>query len=63
MKTGWRGKITWQDIEVLRDAEGVPSLHVTGEAARLLKKLGAAHIHLSIAHTTEHAVAEVILEK
>ena len=62
LKTGWRGKITWQDIEVVNDADGVPSLNVTGEAARLLKELGAAHIHLSISHTTEHAIAEVILE-
>jgi len=62
LKTGWRGKITWQDIEVVNDADGVPSLNVSGEAARLLKELGAAHIHLSISHTTEHAIAEVILE-
>ena len=62
LKTGWRGKITWQDIEVVNDADGVPSLNVTGEAARLLKELGAARLHLSISHTTEHAIAEVILE-
>ena len=62
LKTGWRGKITWQDIEVINDAEGVPSLNVTGEAARLLGELGAARVHLSISHTTEHAIAEVILE-
>lgn len=63
LKTGWRGKITWQDIEVVNDADGVPSLTVTGEASRLLQKMGAAYIHLSIAHTTEHAIAEVILER
>jgi holo-[acyl-carrier protein] synthase len=62
LKTGWRGKITWHDIEVVNDTDGVPSLNVTGEAARLLEKLGAAHVHLSISHTTEHAIAEVILE-
>lgn len=62
LKTGWRGKITWQDIEVVNDADGVPSLNVRGEAARLLKELGAARVHLSISHTTEHAIAEVILE-
>jgi holo-[acyl-carrier protein] synthase len=62
LKTGWRGKITWQDIEVVNDADGVPSLNVTGEAARVLEKLGAGRIHLSISHTTEHAIAEVILE-
>lgn len=63
LKTGWRGKITWQDIEVVVDADGVPTLNITGEAANILKLRGATSIHLSIAHTTDHAVAEVILEK
>ena len=62
LKTGWRGKITWQDIEILNDAEGVPSLNISGEASRLLKKSGAERIHLSISHTSEHATAHVILE-
>ncbi|MBV9242382.1 MAG: holo-ACP synthase [Acidobacteria bacterium] len=62
LKTGWRGKITWQDIEVVNDADGVPSLEIKGEAARLFRELGAARIHLSLSHTTEHAIAEVILE-
>jgi holo-[acyl-carrier protein] synthase len=63
IKTGWRGKITWHDLEILTDAEGVPTLTVKGEAKKLMAGLGAAHIHLSISHTTEHAVAQVILEK
>ena len=63
LQTGWRGKITWHDIEVISDENGVPTLNVTKEAARLLEKLGANRVHLSISHTTEHAVAQVILEK
>lgn len=63
LKTGWRGKITWQDIEVISNLEGVPRLNVTGEADKILKNLGATHVHISISHTTEHAVAEVIFEK
>ncbi len=63
LKTGWRGKITWHDIEVSNDEEGVPSFEVSGEAKKLLDELGADHIHLSISHTTEHATAHVILEK
>ncbi|MFN0141778.1 MAG: holo-ACP synthase [Pyrinomonadaceae bacterium] len=63
LKTGWRGKIAWHDIEVVTDADGVPSLNITGEAEKLLRTLGATHVHISISHTTEHAVAEVILEK
>jgi holo-[acyl-carrier protein] synthase len=63
LKTGWRGKITWQDIEVVRDKDGVPLLSVHGEARAMLDKLGATDIHLSISHSTEYAIAEVIFEK
>lgn len=63
LRTGWRGKITWQDIEVMRDPDGVPSLKVTGEAYVILEKMGSPEVHLSISHTAEHAIAQVILEK
>jgi len=62
LKTGWRGKITWRDIEVINDTDGVPSLNISGEAAAMLSDIGAVSIHLSISHTSEHAVAHVILE-
>ena len=62
IKTGWRGKITWHDMEILNDADGVPHLEIKGEARRLLENLGVNKIHISISHTSEHAVAEVILE-
>jgi len=63
LKTGWRGKITWQDIEILTDSDGVPSLNVSGEALNLFEGSGAKRAHLSISHTSEHAVAQVIFEK
>lgn len=63
LKTGWRGKITWHDMEVLNDDQGVPRLEISGEARQILEKTGANKIHLSISHTTEHATAQVILEK
>jgi holo-[acyl-carrier protein] synthase len=63
LKTGWRGKITWQDMEILNDSQGVPSLTINGEARNLLENLGADKIHLSISHTTDHAVAQVVLER
>lgn len=63
LKTGWRGRITWKDIEVIQSDEGVPSLNITGEAETILNNLGAITIHVSLSHTTEHAIAQVILEK
>jgi holo-[acyl-carrier protein] synthase len=63
LKTGWRGKIGWQEIEVVNDGDGVPSLVVSGEAARLVEQLEVGYMHLSISHTTEHATAHIIFEK
>jgi holo-[acyl-carrier protein] synthase len=63
LKTGWRGKISWHDVEVVSDPDGVPTFMIKGEAKRLLELLGTERVHLSISHTTEHAVAQVVLEK
>jgi holo-[acyl-carrier protein] synthase len=63
LKTGWREKISWQDIEVVTDADGVPTLNVTGEAKKILERLEANRVHISISHTKEYAVAKVIIEK
>ena len=63
LKTGWSGKITWHDIEIVSGENNVPNLEIHGEAQKILENLGANQIHLSLSHTTEHAVAQVILEK
>ncbi len=63
LKTGWRGKISWHDIEVVSGEDGVPDLVITGEAAVILKERGADRVHISLSHTTDHAVAQVLLEK
>jgi holo-[acyl-carrier protein] synthase len=62
LKTGWRGKITWHDVEVVNDELGGPSLSLKGEARKILHGLGADRVHLTLSHTAEHAVAQVILE-
>ena len=61
--TGWRGKISWLDVEVVSGSGGVPTLNVTGEAKRLLDALGADTVHIALSHTADHAIAQVILEK
>lgn len=61
--TGWRGRLKWTEIEVVNNDDGVPSLNLSGEARRIIDVLGATNIHLSIAHTKEHAIAHIILEK
>lgn len=63
LQTGWRGRITWHDVEVLSGEHGVPSLKIIGEAKNILESLGANRVHLSMSHTTDHAIAQVVLEK
>src|SRR2546425_3866250 len=63
LQTGWSGGIAWQDIEVTSKESGAPVISFYGRARELYDQTGATAAHLSIAHTTEHAIAEVVLEK
>lgn len=63
LKTGWRGAVAWQDLEIRRDMNGAPRLEISGESRKILDNLGVTAVHLSLSHTSEHATATVILEK
>ena len=63
LQTGWSGGIAWQDIEVSAKESGAPVILFHGRAQELYERSGATTAHLSLAHTTEHAIAEVVLEK
>ena len=63
LQTGWTGGIAWQDIEVTSRETGAPILQFHGRVRELFEQSGATRAHLSISHTTEHAIAEVILER
>ena len=63
LQTGWTGGIAWQDIEVASRDSGAPILIFRGRVRELYKQSGARAAHLSISHTTEHAIAQVILER
>ena len=63
LRTGWRGGISWQDVEIAAHDSGAPYLILHGLAKELLEKSGATKAHLSMSHTTEHAIAEVVLER
>lgn len=55
--------IRWQDVEVRRDGQGPPRIHLSGRAAEEAATLGVDRIHLSISHDHGTAVAMVILER
>jgi len=60
--TGWNRGVRWRDIEVFRQPGSRPTIKFHGVAAEFAAKLGARNVALSISHTPELAIANVILE-
>jgi holo-[acyl-carrier protein] synthase len=61
--TGWSHGVRWRDIEVLRQPGGRPTLAFHGRAGEFASRLGVGNIALSLTHTADEAMAQVILEK
>ena len=60
--TGWRKGVRWLDIEVTRLPSGQPSLRLAGQARQFADALGVKNIALSITHSGNSALAQVIFE-
>jgi len=60
--TGWNHGVRWRDIEVVRPRGQRPTIKFHGQAATFAEKLHAKNVALSITHTSEQALAHVILE-
>ena len=60
--TGWNHGVRWRDCEVVRSPGSRPTIMFHGKAAEIASRLGAKHAALSISHTSEQAIAQVILE-
>ena len=60
--TGWKRGVRWQDFEVANLPSGRPTLKLHGVAARIAAEMGVKAISLSITHTSELGMAQVILE-
>jgi holo-[acyl-carrier protein] synthase len=60
--TGWNHGVRWRDCEVVRMPGGRPTIAFHGKAAEFAARLGARNSALSLSHTAEQAIAQVILE-
>src|SRR6478672_8070694 len=60
--TGWSRGVRWVDIEVCRQPGGRPTIAFHGKTAEIASGIGALHVALSLSHTAEQAIAQVILE-
>ena len=58
----WAEGVDWKDFEVTRADNGRPGLQLHGAAASHAAALGVRRAHLSLSHTRELAIAQVILE-
>ena len=60
--TGWRLGVRWRDIEVTNAPSGKPTLNLAGVARQFADRLGVKEISLSITHSGNLALAQVIFE-
>jgi holo-[acyl-carrier protein] synthase len=60
--TGLRRGVSWQHFQVGHLPGGRPTISFSHAAAQIAAQLGVKHISLSMSHTAEHAIAQVILE-
>lgn len=60
--TGISRGVNWLEIEVIREPGGRPSLRFHGRAAEIAAGLGVVRAALSLTHTADLAMANVILE-
>jgi holo-[acyl-carrier protein] synthase len=60
--TGLRQGVTWHDVEVGREPGGRPTIIFSGRAAHFTTRLGVQRVSLSLTHTEQIAMAQVIIE-
>ena len=62
MRTGFR-EGAWKEVEVLRDEYGAPYIVLHGRTKEMAEERGIVEICLSVTHTREFALAEVLLRR
>lgn len=57
--TGMKG-VSWREIEILYDTDGIPQVRLYGRAYHRAKEQGIDNFCITLSHTKEYAVASVI---
>jgi holo-[acyl-carrier protein] synthase len=60
--TGWRRGVRWIDIEIVRHPSGKPTIELRGAAGEFATRLKVKNITLTITHSGNTALAQVIFE-
>jgi holo-[acyl-carrier protein] synthase len=57
-----RDGVAWQEIQIVSDDHGKPTVQLSGKAARRAEQIGVSTFSLSLSHTREHAIALVVAQ-
>lgn len=60
--TGWSEGVGWVDVEVVSDQSGAPALQLRRRALARMHEIGASRVHVSLTHSGNLAIAQVLLE-
>lgn len=58
--TGWGAGIGWREIEIVGPRGKPPAVRLSGRACRVAEEKGIRHLHLSLSHDGDYAVAFVV---
>jgi len=61
--TGWADGVGWTDVEVVSAANGAPGLLLHRRAQQRFREIGATRAHVSLTHSGNLAIAQVVLER
>jgi holo-[acyl-carrier protein] synthase len=61
--TGWTRGVRWVDIQIVREPSGKPTLKLSGATREIADRLGVTNIALTITHSGNTALAQVVFEK
>jgi holo-[acyl-carrier protein] synthase len=54
--------LSWHELEVVSDDSGAPRVRLHGAAAEAAQRLGITHLHLSLSHAGDQAIAFIVAE-
>jgi len=60
--TGWGAGVRWVDVEVANLPSGQPVMQLSGKARERSDQMGVAQVHVTLSHTAELAMAQVLLQ-
>ena len=61
--TGWRGKMSFNEVEIKNNRLGKPDIKLSGDTLLTVNKKKISKIHVSLTHLKDIVNAVVILEK